>query len=647
MRIKMRTFRDVSIKRKLTTIIMLTSGAALLLACAAFVTYDLIIFRQSMTRNLTVLADIIGANCTAALSFDDQASAEETLAALSAEQHIVAASIFTKDGVRFATFLRNDQMGMESLPGPQGDSHAFGRDHLVLFRQIWLDRERIGTVYLQSDLAEITSRMNRFLGIVAIVMAASSFVAFVLSSRLQHVISGPIMRLAQTARIVSLEKNYSLRAVKYGQDELGLLIDGFNEMLTQIQERDVALQQAHDELEERVIERTQELQQEIGERERVEAALRASELRFRSVVQSANDAIILSDSLGTVIFWNKGAQAIFGYEEAEVLGKPLPFLMPERYRDAHLKGVERYRLTQVPGAIGKTLELHGLRKDGSEFPLEISLATWKAGGDAFFSGILRDITERKRAEGEIRQLNAELEERVQQRTAQLEATNRELEAFAYSVSHDLRAPLRSIDGFSRVLLQNYGDALDARGQHYLERVRAGSQRMAQLIDDLLSLSRLTRMEMRRERVDLSALARTVAAELQQSQPERLVDVIIADGLNAWGDGRLLRIVLENLLGNAWKFTGKRPHGRISFGCVSHHATPVYFVNDDGAGFHMSYADKLFGAFQRLHTSSEFEGTGIGLAIVQRVIHRHGGRVWAEGAVDQGATFYFTLSAPET
>jgi len=148
-------------------------------------------------------------------------------------------------------------------------------------------------------------------------------------------------------------------------------------------------------------------------------------------------------------------------------------------------------------------------------------------------------------------------------------------------------------------------------------------------------------------VDLSALARTVAAELQQSQPERLVDVIIADGLNAWGDGRLLRIVLENLLGNAWKFTGKRPHGRISFGRVSHHATPVYFVNDDGAGFHMSYADKLFGAFQRLHTSSEFEGTGIGLAIVQRVIHRHGGRVWAEGAVDQGATFYFTLSAPET
>ncbi|MGH8056537.1 MAG: sensor histidine kinase, partial [Candidatus Entotheonellia bacterium] len=481
--------------------------------------------------------------------------------------------------------------------------------------------------------------------IVAIVMVAASFVAFVLSSRLQHVISGPIMRLAQTARIVSLEKNYSLRAVKYGQDELGLLIDGFNEMLTQIQERDIALQEAHDELEERVIERTKELQQEIGERERVEAALRASELRFRSVVQSANDAIILSDSLGTVVFWNKGAQAIFGYEEAEVLGKPLPFLMPERYRDTHRQGVERYRLTQVPGVIGQTLELHGLRKDGSEFPLEISLATWKVGDEAFFSGILRDITERKRAEEEIHELNAELEERVEQRTAQLEATNRELEAFAYSVSHDLRAPLRSIDGFSRVLLQNYGDALDAKGQHYLERVRAGSQRMAQLIDDLLSLSRVTRMEMRQEKVDLTALARTVAAELQQSQPERLVDFIIADGLSALGDGRLLRVVLENLLGNAWKFTGKRPHARIIFGRVSHVATTVYFVNDDGAGFDMSYADKLFGAFQRLHTSSEFEGTGIGLATVQRVIHRHGGRVWAEGAVDEGATFYFTLSTP--
>lgn len=638
----MRPLRDVSIKRKLTLIIMLTSGVALLLACAAFVTYDLVLFRRSLTRNLAVLADIIGANSTAALSFDDPATAEEILAALSAEQHIVTASIYTRDGAVFATYVRNDRKGAVVPPEPRDDSFAFGADHLGLFRRISFAGERIGTVYVQSDLEEVRLRMHRFVGIVVSVMLASSLVAFVLSSRLQRVISMPILQLAHTARVVSQERNYSVRAVRHGRDELGLLIDGFNDMLSQIQVRDAALQQARDELEGRVIERTQTLRQEIAERERAEAALRASELRFRSVVQSANNAIVLADSGGRIIFWNKGAQNIFGYGEDEVLGKALPLLMPERYRAHHSRGIEQFRATGQAPADGKTLEMHGLRKDGHEFPLEISLASWKTGDDTFFGGIIRDITERKLAEEEIRQLNTELEARVQQRTAQLEATNKELEAFAYSVSHDLRAPLRSIDGFSRILQQHYREHLDARGEHYLDRVRAGSQRMAQLIDDLLSLSRLTRMEMRHERVDVSALARAAVAELRQTQPERDVECVIADGLTAYGDGPLLRIVLENLLGNAWKFTGKCAHAKIVFGMTSHEGRTAYFVRDNGAGFDMAYADKLFGAFQRLHTTAEFDGTGIGLATVQRVIHRHGGRVWAEGAVDTGATFYFTL-----
>jgi PAS domain S-box-containing protein len=641
-RISTRIFRDASIKRKLTLIIMLTSSAALLIACTAFVTYELVTFRGAMVRELSTLAEIIGANSTAALAFDDQRSAEETLAALSAKHRIVGAYIYTKDGAAFARYSRAGLQGDFVPPEPRGDSYRFEGDHLALFRRITLDGEMIGTVYILSDLQEMRFRLQRYAGIVVGVMLASSCIAFGLSSKLQRVISEPILHLAKIARVVSAEKNYVIRAVKHSHDELGVLIEGFNEMLTQIQERDVALQQGQDELEERVIERTKELQQEISERERVEEALRASELRFRSVVQSANDAIILSDSLGTVIFWNKGAQAIFGYTEPEVLGQPLPFLMPERYRDAHLKGLERYRLTQIPGIIGQTLELHGLRKDGSEFPLEISLATWKVGDEAFFSGILRDITERKRAEEEIYKLNKELEQRVLQRTAQLEAANQELEAFAYSVSHDLRAPLRSIDGFSQVLLKNYLDKLDARGQHFLQRVRAASQRMGELIDDLLSLSRVTRMDLRHETVDLSALARTIAAELREAQPHRQVEFVIADGLTVQGDGRLLRVVLENLLGNAWKFTSTHPRARIEFATLQQGGEKVYVVRDDGVGFDMAYAEKLFRPFQRLHAVDEFEGTGIGLATVQRIIHRHGGRIWAEGAVDQGASICFTL-----
>jgi len=250
----------------------------------------------------------------------------------------------------------------------------------------------------------------------------------------------------------------------------------------------------------------------------------------------------------------------------------------------------------------------------------------------------KEIEEHRRAEEAIRRLNRELQEH----SARTEAMNKELEAFSYSVSHDLRAPLRSIDGFSQAVLEDCGPSLDDQGRRNLERVRAASQRMGQLIDDLLGLSRLTRAEIRVERINLSDLARRVAEEIGRSQPERAIELSIQDGLVAEGDPRLLRVALDNLLRNAWKFTARRRGARIEFGSSQENGTPAFFVRDNGAGFDMRYAGKLFGAFQRLHSAAEFEGTGIGLATVQRVVRRHGGRVWAEGAVDKGATFYFTL-----
>jgi light-regulated signal transduction histidine kinase (bacteriophytochrome) len=313
-------------------------------------------------------------------------------------------------------------------------------------------------------------------------------------------------------------------------------------------------------------------------------------------------------------------------------------LVPRRLRKKHIKHREGYYLEHPVRPMGLGLDLFGLRKNGREFPVEISLSPLETESGLLISAAIRDVTERKRIEADIQKLNEDLK----QRASQLEAANKELEAFSYSVSHDLRAPLRSIDGFSHVLLEDYSEQLPEEGKDYLERVRAAAKRMSALIDDLLRLSRVTRTALQPKFINLSKMVTEIAQDLEQSQPDRQVTFSITPDLMVEADPNLIHIVLQNLLSNAWKFTSKRDQTVIEFGQLNRVKERTFYLHDNGVGFDMAYADKLFGVFQRLHSISEFPGTGVGLATVHRIISIHGGRIWAESEEGQGTTFYFTL-----
>ncbi len=360
----------------------------------------------------------------------------------------------------------------------------------------------------------------------------------------------------------------------------------------------------------------------------------AETLEFnQKILESSPLGINTFNSSGQCVFANDASAEISGGTKEQILLQNFNFI--ESWRQTGLLDMAK-RVLET--GITERKQMHIKSIFGKALWIEHRLIRLNSGGEPHLLLVFDDITERKQAEEEIRKLNVDLIRRAEELTH----INKELESFSYSVSHDLRAPLRSINGFSNIILNKYQDKLDETGQEYLQIIHSECNHMGNLINGLLDLSRMSRREVNREEVDISAIAENMATELHRREPERLVNFIIAPGIKVYGDKVLLQSVLENLINNAWKFTSKHSQARIEFGSTDHEGKVAYFVRDDGAGFDMKYTEKLFRTFQRLHGVDEFPGNGIGLAIIQRIIRRHGGQVWAEGAIEEGATFYFTL-----
>ena len=474
--------KDLPIRRKLMRVFLLTTCAVLSLTCTTYFAYEFFTFRHTIVRQLATLGNVIATNSTAALAFDSREDAEEILSALKAEPHIVAAGLYDEYGQLFAKYPAG--ISAKNFPAYEHQSgYYFQQSHLLGFEPVAQGDRRLGTLYLKSDMGAIYERLTLYTLIAVLVIGLSLLLGYLLSLRLQREISTPILRLAQTAKAISDGKDYSVRAAKSSEDEIGLLTDAFNHMLARIE----------------------------------------------------------------------------------------------------------------------------MQTD------------------------------------EITTFNQRLEERVVERTLELQAVNKELEAFSYSVSHDLRAPLRSIHGYMNIFAEEYASRLDPEGKRLINIILTNGRRMGQLIDDLLSFSQLGRKELRKGRVSMKDIVADVWKEQAEHEKNRKINFILQNIPPAIADSVTMKQVWTNLLSNACKYTQHKETANIEVGYYMEGGIVVYYVKDNGAGFEMKYYDKLFGVFQRLHSEGEFSGTGVGLAIVERVISKHGGSIWAKATVNEGATFFFTVT----
>lgn len=616
-------YRRLSIHNRLALVLWGSALLAFLVAGASVLLYQTLTLEHRARKIMEPYAQLVAVGTDAAVAFADPVRAQEILDTLRANAQILEADIVLDDGRRLAGFSKLQGHGATTL-SDGADGIYLGADTAQLLQGL----PRGGRLRISMDLEPLRAQTLQLMGLFGAGMLVLLTATLVQMAVLRRTIVRPIASLTCATEQVRAGADYRHRIPVYGTDELARLSRSFNAMLDGIQQR--------------------------------EEDLRRLASFQHAILTNAAYCIISVSPEGIVTSFNPAAERLLGYRADEVAGKHTPELWHDPLEVAqharHLSAELGEAISPGFGVfsarprrgLAEEREWTFIRKDGSRVPANLSITALRdeAGGITGFVGQVYDLTERKQAEEAVHKLNHELEQRVVERTAQLTEANKELEAFAYSVSHDLRSPLRHIDGFLGLLREQLADSLDAQGEHYMDTIAHAVKRMGNLIDDLLSFSRMGRKEVVREPVDLGALLQEVVQEFEPETRGRTIQWRIGALPVVVGDRSMLRVVLTNLVSNALKYTQPRAQAQIEIGCLPHQSghedETVVFVRDNGVGFDMRYANKLFGVFERLHSVKEFEGTGIGLANVHRVISRNGGTTWAEGKVGGGATFYFSL-----
>ncbi|HEX3376455.1 MAG TPA: ATP-binding protein, partial [Candidatus Acidoferrales bacterium] len=633
--------RKLSLRRKLTLVIMVNTFVALCVAAVGFAEYGVYRLKQARLEDLNALANMMGTNSTAPLTFKDPQTAEDILSALTAKPHILSAAIYGRDGSTFAVYVRSGEKEQYSAPALKGDSSRFTSDRVLIFQSIIFQGEKVGTIFLEGDTVEYNQLLKKYLRLFGIIIAMVSLGAYLMAGRLQRPISNPILQLAWTTKMVTSSRDYSIRAVKYSEDEVGVLIDGFNEMLEQIQTRDSDLMHARADLEKRVDERTSELELEMSDRQRAQEALHESEAQIRLLMDSTAEAIYGIDLNGIITFANSSVHRLLKHEKGDSLqGKSAHHLMHHSYSDGTPFPIEACKIVDS--------RLHGIdvhldnevfwRADGTSFPVEYWAFPIRKEGEIVGAVItFLDITERMHAQAALLEAKQAAE-----------AASRAKSEFLANMSHEIRTPMNGIIGMTDLALETY---LTAEQREYLSLVKSSADSLLHVINDILDFSKIEagKLELENTNFVIRDLFRDTLKTLAQRTENKTLEICerVSQQVpaNLVGDPTRLRQLVVNLVGNAIKFTEQ---GNIVLNADLESAKDNEVllhisVSDTGMGIPKEKLSIIFDSFAQADgsTTRRFGGTGLGLTISRQLVELMGGRIWVDSEIGKGSTFHFT------